>query len=192
MKIGELWNSIDGIGDLYLEEYLVYGMEPILFVCNKTDCIERFLVMTYDWDSEVFVIAKVNTNILMNMLNNYITMEEAFRSSHKIILTGKINQRITCSEYNASEFDSSMLPNKGEYYDLKLDYIDDYIDKLRHEPEEIIKYDYKVNTKQFEERLDYKVNILKDISENLPYSPNNRMIIQSYVCTYADVTSPAA
>ncbi|MDE6846218.1 MAG: hypothetical protein K2J99_10705, partial [Lachnospiraceae bacterium] len=64
---------------MYLENELVVGVETVLFVCINDE--GRWLFMTYDSGEGDYVFCKIEESTLLQMLNNEITMEEAYRKS---------------------------------------------------------------------------------------------------------------
>ncbi len=151
----EIWNRVKGIGDLVLEEILVVGIEPVLFVCRNEDELERYLVMTYDSDECIFVISKIMPGDLVKMLKNEISMDETFRLADTILVThiGE-NDVLETKVTKSNTFDANMLPDAGEFFDLKLDYIDRYISKLEKEPQIIFSYELNIEKKSVQIELD--------------------------------------
>ena len=136
----EIWSNIDGIGELRIEEYLVYGNEPILFSCRNGNSYLRYLVMMYDSDIFEYVIAPITPHDLAGMLENRLTMEEAFRNNGVIYFTHLKNDMICAKKYDSKDFPSKFLPKKGEFFDLKFNYIDKYISILHKEPCDVLNY----------------------------------------------------
>lgn len=131
----ETWNKIEEIGSLYKEIDLVIGIEPVLFVCKKYRTKDRYLVMTYNSYEGVYVIVPIKNRVLLNMLSNQITMEQAFRRCDIILTTQAKDGVLSIEKHNPSSFQSNMLPKVDEYYELDYEYIQRYKDKLESEPE---------------------------------------------------------
>jgi len=136
-----IWADIKGIGELTVEELLVVANEPILFSCRKEESWERYLVMTYDSDDFQYVIAPIYPHILADMLDNKIPMEQAFREYGKVYYTEIQKGSIVAKCYDSICFNAGLLPEKGVFFDLKLNYIDRYIGLLKKEPDIIFDYD---------------------------------------------------
>lgn len=127
------WDEIEGIGRLYTESELVVGFEPVLFVCTDKSKKEKFLIMTYDSCNGIYIMRKITNVELLNMLNNKVTMEETFRNSKNILKTYIDNDDVMRYDvFISSEFDESLLPRKGEYFELHSRYILNYIEKLEN------------------------------------------------------------
>ncbi len=149
----EVWADISGIGKLIIEEYLVVGNEPVLFTCRIENGNIRYLVMMYDNEDFEYVISPIYPSDLACMLNNEITMEMAFRKYGKIYFTHGDCNHICVKEYNSEDFSADYLPTKGEYFELKLNYIDRYINLLNMESCDVI--DYKFDHTLLKQCLNY-------------------------------------
>lgn len=82
----EYWDIIEGIGKLYIETILVYGNEPVLFVCigeNK----QRYLFMAYNSYESKYVFVKSDIKTLSEMIMGRRSIEKAFRNANKICQT---------------------------------------------------------------------------------------------------------
>ena len=155
----EYWDEIRGIGKLYVEEELVVGIEPVLLVCID-DKNNRYLVMTYDSYNGIYIYRKIESDELLDMLENRNTMERTFRLGKRIYKTfiEENSNILGVEEYDSQTFSGSMLPDVGEYYEIHSEYIQKYIDKLRG---------CKINQQEFEkfdcEIIVTTVKIGKDI-----------------------------
>lgn len=128
----EEWYTIKGIGKLYIERELVNGSEPepLFFVCVD-EVGQRWIFMTYDFYECVYVFAKTDTNTLLSMFRQKITMEEILRKSGSIHETYiNENDELCYRTYTSESFDESRLPDKGAYYNICTSYIRKYVDQL--------------------------------------------------------------
>ena len=76
------------------------------------------------------------------MLNNEITMEEAFRKYGLIYFTHGDYENIRIEEFNSKDFPEEFLPKKDDFFELKLNYIDRYIQLLQNESCDVIDYSF--------------------------------------------------
>ena len=143
MRDLEFWDTIQGIGDLYIENELVVATETVLFVC-KDESEQRWIFMTYNSYDGIYVFAKVRTETLLKMLKDEITMEETFREAEFINETYIDDEDELCYRQERSDrFDEHRLPDKGANYGIHSKYICDYIKKLEFEANIMfIDYDY--------------------------------------------------
>lgn len=144
MMVKEYWDEIKGIGKMYMEIELVVGVETVLFVCINDE--GRWLFMTYDSAEGDYVFCRIEESTLIRMLNNEITMEEAYRRSGYIGETFIDEEgRMRFYKYASDSFSGGKLPSKGAYYDIRSEYINEYICKLQRccgSRYEIIDYSY--------------------------------------------------
>lgn len=130
----EKWYLTKEFGQLYKEIDLVYGNEPVLFVCQDRDK-SRYLCMTYESAESNYVIIQASPMNLIKMLENKITMEDTFRRAGSIFWSEEGNDEDSLSlvEYSSSSFPAGKLPEKGEYYELDFEWVKDYIRQLKSE-----------------------------------------------------------
>ena len=150
----EYWDEIKGFGTFQLEMELVVSTEPVLFVCIKDE--ERYLFMTYDSYDGVYVFCKISTEDLLRMLQNEITMENAFRMADCIYQTyvdEDNSMNYFC--YESASFDGSKLPKVGAYYRINSNYIKKYINELEQESLNYLEYDYSINNSTFQLKLEF-------------------------------------
>lgn len=127
----ELWGTMKGLGNLYLEEELVVGVETILFVCMD-DSDKRYLFMTYDSYEGVYIYVQVSDENLIAMLKGQKPIEMIYRESSSIYKTSWGEESYISKKYDASTFEPDLLPPKDLVYSIKSEYIQDYIKKLQN------------------------------------------------------------
>lgn len=173
MMLKEYWDEIEGIGKMYMENELVVGVETVLFVCINDE--GRWLFMTYDSAEGDYVFCKIEENTLVQMLNNEITMEEAYRKSGYIGETFIDEEgKMRFDKYEAGSFCGERLPNKGAYYDIKSEYISQYIRELQRYCEsryEVIDYSYGEDS-------------LGDMSLNITSAILNEVVMNWYAASF--------
>lgn len=131
----DVWDEIEGIGQLYIEEELIVGNEPVLFVCVSKDRRKRYLVMTYDSCDGIYVYREIDAKSLLQMLQNKKTMHEIFRDAGSLYVTEICpdTDLLAVKEEPALSFSDEMLPRRGEYFELNSGHIRKYICKLEQE-----------------------------------------------------------
>lgn len=174
----EKWYLTKEFGQLYKEIDLVYGNEPILFVCMDRNK-RRYLCMTYESAAFNYVIAHIKTIDLINMLENKVTMEKTFRLADYIFYSeeGVNENSLSLDRYASHFFPADKLPEKAEYYELDFEWIVQYIKKLKAE----------LNALEFE--IPYKMPLAGTMQKRLtlmfhriPQSSN----FEGFVNTYKD------
>ena len=95
------------------EEKILFQFEnmPMIVVC-KNDNEERFLFLCTDpiWDT-TWMITKIPTNMLINLIENKISVLDSFRTSGNPIYITK-NEGIYCRKYNFSDIPQDELPKE--------------------------------------------------------------------------------
>lgn len=188
MKSVEVWDEVVGIGKLETEINLIVGYEPVLFVCREiNNHNNRYLFMTYDSFDGIYVFRKINESALLDMLNNKKTMEETFRSADCIYETyvSEEDNLLKYKIFSSSEFDSSRLPDKNEYFELRSDYILQYIDMLQREQKiQYMEYDIDCCTKKEYQKYckesGYILGKLMPELDNTCYNPQTCSRTMSY------------
>ena len=107
----EYWDTIKGIGKLYIETILVYGNEPALFVCageNK----QRYLFMAYNSYESKYIFVKSDIKALSEIILGKYSIEKAFRNADKICQTREDrNGSLTYDVYDPAGFPAEKLPD---------------------------------------------------------------------------------
>ena len=115
------WYRVDKIGNLLYEEtVLVRADEPVLFVCMDKKK-NRYLVEAIDGFDGEFVIARIEDNVLSEMINNKISMYDAFKRSEKLLHTSFDEvYNLKSKVYSNNEIPDELLPRK-KYLFLSID-----------------------------------------------------------------------
>ena len=167
----EYWDTIENIGDLYIEIVLVYGNEPVLFVCvNENE--QRYLFMAYNSYESKYVFIKSDKEALLDMLQNKCSIEQTFRNAGEIYYSHEdLEENLVYDVYDSLEFDAEKLPKVGMMFELDFPFIRDYIKKLEEETKQKQKK-YQFNYNQFnyyclknEFDMWYKARITINLSE---------------------------
>ena len=125
------WYRVDKIGNLYEETVLVRADEPVLFVCMDEEK-NRYLVEAIDGFDGEFVIARIEDNVLSEMINNKIPMYDAFKRSEKLLHTSFDEAyNLKSKVYSNDEIPNELLPRKNAYFNLKSNQLTQYADSLQ-------------------------------------------------------------
>ena len=124
------WYETDIKGQLFLETVLVEGNEPVLFTCLDVS-EKRYLVEMLDSFEGKYLIVSVDTNDLLDMLRDNITLEQTFRKQKEAYLTSFNDDfDLVLSAMNNLDIPSEYLPMTGEYFELSTLKIQSYIEHL--------------------------------------------------------------
>ena len=109
----EYWDTIEGIGDLFVENVLVYGNEPVLFVCVDNDQ-QKYLFMAYNSYESRYVFVKLDEEALSDMLQGRRSIEQTFRSAGRICYSHEEAEgNLVYDIYDSLQFDAEKLPKVG-------------------------------------------------------------------------------
>lgn len=128
----EVWRTIEGIGNLYIEEELIVGTQTVLFTCED-DLYNRYLFMTVDYYEGEYIFTKIKKSVLIDMLERKISITEALLSSGIIYETYEDDERLKLYEYKTKDFPSDKLPERDVYYTITAGYVKEYTNKIKGE-----------------------------------------------------------
>lgn len=144
----EQWITVDALGPLYMDVVLITFNIPELFVCEDGNR-GKYLAVLLDEDAEQFLLVKVTTQNLLNMLEGKIAIDATFRTAEeeKVYFIMPDKKGYKCDIGSISEVPPSNLPDSGVNFTLKNKKIDLYkesLQKLIKETQESLekKYNY--------------------------------------------------
>lgn len=144
-KNGKKWIEIKELGQLYIEKILLALDVPIFFVC--TDCeANSYLCLCIDVEIGQYVIAEVKHEQLLKLLCNEVPMETVFRNcKNRVVYITEYNFNDNCMMSNivdVTDLSEDLLPDKGEYFEVNNEEIDEYITYLKSKYVKITAEDY--------------------------------------------------
>ncbi len=130
MDIKTVWRGTDIKGQLFLETVLVEGNEPVLFTC--VDIYEqRYLIEMLDSFEGRYLVVSIDTNDLLDMLRDNLTLEQTFKKQKEAYLTSfDDNFDLILEAVRNSEIPDEYLPLPGIYFELSTPNIHKYIEQL--------------------------------------------------------------
>lgn len=112
------WIRTKQTGQLFVEQILATLDIPIFFVCTN-DEKKKYLCLCIDDEIGQYVVAEINTSLLIDMLEDKVPMEYAFRhsSDNSIIITEYDidSQEIRTVVEHADEISKDLLPTPEAY-----------------------------------------------------------------------------
>ena len=134
MKMNVYFTNVLDIGDLYLEKVLFeYDNEPIVFTCKDSNNYRYLCVCDDIIDSHSWIVTKISNEILIDVIQNRISVLSAFETSgNKIII---IDYDFESDDYhyqalNFDDIDEDELPSKNQYLN-KIDCFNEYVSLLK-------------------------------------------------------------
>lgn len=188
----ELYFSNVGVfSDLYLEKVLFeYEGEPIIFICSNKK--KKFLCNCYDFRYELkWILSETNNNIILNLLDNEVTLRDAFLLSDKkkIQIIIDENDKTNIKELNANDIDMSILPAEGVGLRVNTSGISAYMLQLSKEIKANTVFEEKY---EFKEINQYYINSGFDVNEmrqkiNFEYYENTLNYIQEGQASFINI-----
>ncbi|WNY25244.1 DUF6575 domain-containing protein [Methanolapillus millepedarum] len=132
-----IYFSLPKIGYLYLEKVLVeIDVPPLLFVCKGEQNGLYLCVCTDSYKPPYEYLAVETTEeLLLQMLCNKITMYDAFKQSPKSVAfkikEGEDFRNDIINLVQIHEISDEDLPQKGAFFEIKTEYIKEYISELQ-------------------------------------------------------------
>ena len=130
---------IEGIGELKHEQELVYGNYEVLAVYIDKEGNRYIAELNLDmqgynsWQALEYVISPINVMDLIDMLENRLSIEEAFRKNGAVYLVGFNEEYDLLSQKISSDVvHPNMLPESGIMFELSNDKIVRYIERLKN------------------------------------------------------------
>ena len=113
------FKNIPQIGDLVLDHIFVENGYPILFTCYSEEKIYLCLCRTI-YEEQKWIIAEINENLLESIINNKISIFEAFKSTVGKICIARWSKENPYEKYevvHSSQLKDDDLPDKEIYLD---------------------------------------------------------------------------
>lgn len=124
------WYKTNLKGQLFIETVLVEGNEPVLFTCLD-ESERRYLVEMLDSFEGEYLIVSINTDDLLHMLKDKITLEQTFKKQKEAYLTSFNDDfDLVLEPVKNSEISSEYLPSHDVYFELSTPRIRNYIKQL--------------------------------------------------------------
>nr|WP_289706959.1 hypothetical protein [Enterocloster clostridioformis] len=188
MKMNVYFTNVLDIGDLYLEKVLFeYDNEPIVFTCKDSNNYRYLCVCDDIIDSHSWIVTKISNEILIDVIQNRISILSAFETSgNKIII---IDYDFESDDYhyqalNFDDIDEDELPSKNQYLN-KIDCFNEYVSLLK---EENIDYVYNLDSEVKDLNITVKINSVKHtITEHISLSNYMLMALSNNFCGSPDI-----
>lgn len=130
LKLNSIFSRIKDFSELKIDTVLVEEEQPILFTCTDSKHNVYLALCPFDnYERIMWFLTKTNYDVLINLLNDKITIYDAFKavSDNKyIIIYNKDGVSSECVSFDA--LDENYLPVKGEYMDVEED---EYCDEIK-------------------------------------------------------------
>lgn len=181
MKIPKpYFQNVSGVGDLEFK-YCFYCLErPMLFVCTDNNN-DYYLCSCYELFPELgWIIAKISTELLMDMINDDITLAYAFEQCNdKYIATWTNGDKYETIK-KVEKFDSEILPMSGAHLDMEDNEYGDFISELKSVEQYINVQDLFEHDTNSEEIIHNFDDIIFEYKNKLEYKNKTKHDSESY------------
>lgn len=128
MKIEEIFRKIPGFKRIDLDTILFESKYPILFTCKNDEEIYLFICYFVDSEKIKWIGTKTTYENLINLLENKITIRNAFLNETNIKIMIEYNgNEVKYKFENVDKIPDKILPIEGEYMDSEED---EYIEEI--------------------------------------------------------------
>lgn len=139
MNIEKVFSNVPRFKNISLDKVLFESKYPVMFTCKNDNDIYLFICCLVNSNSIKWIGTKTNYDILIEMLENKVTIHNAFLSvtDEKIVIEYN-SDKVTYSILKSDDIQKDLLPTAGEYMDAEDDeYIQEITEfKLRNDNNE--------------------------------------------------------
>lgn len=129
----EHWVSIDGFGNLFMEQELARLDIPFIFVCLDDNNV-RYLALCYNDRDYKYVLAKCDSYFLIQILERTLSIDAFIQRSDKIFLLDLIDwDKANIQKMSYMDLSNEVLLEKNTFFTIENKSIDEYIEKLKSE-----------------------------------------------------------
>lgn len=139
MNIEKVFSNVPRFKNISLDKVLFESKYPVMFTCKNDNDIYLFICCLVNSNSIKWIGTKTNYDILIAMLENKVTIHNAFLSvtDEKIVIEYN-SDKVIYSILKSDDIQKDLLPTAGEYMDAEDDeYIQEITEfKLRNDNNE--------------------------------------------------------
>ena len=142
MDIEKIFRKIPMFSNISLDITLFESKYPVMFTCKNGKEIFLFIRCTVNADIVEWIGTKTSYNTLINLLENRVTIRDAFLDvTNKKYLIQYNGKKTFCNTVAADELSDELLPTAGEYMDAEEDEFSEEIETFKTRLKTI---DYKI------------------------------------------------
>lgn len=120
MDIEKIFRKVSAFSGIILDKILFESKYPVLFTCKKDDDIYLFICCMVSASKAEWIGTKTDYDTLIGLLENKITIREAFLSvAEEKYLLKYDGSEVFYTETKAENIPDELLPSAGEYMDAE-------------------------------------------------------------------------
>ena len=129
MNIEKVFSKVPRFKNISLDKVLFESKYPVMFTCKNDNDIYLFICCLVNSNSIKWIGTKTNYDILIAMLENEVTIRNAFLSvtDEKIVIEYN-GDKVTYSILKSDNIQKDLFPTAGEYMDAEGD---EYIQEIK-------------------------------------------------------------
>lgn len=122
LNIEKVFSNVPRFKNISLDKVLFESKYPVMFTCKNDNEIYLFICCLVNSNSIKWIGTKTNYDILIAMLENKVTIRNAFLSvtDEKIVIEYD-GDKVTYSILKSDNIQKDLLPTAGEYMDAEDD-----------------------------------------------------------------------
>lgn len=120
MNVEEILRKIPAFRSVRLDTVLFESKYPVMFTCRNGEDIYLFICCLVSADKLKWIGTKTDYNTLIRLLENGITIRDAFLNvTDEKLLIEYDGRKISCAICNSEDIPDKLLPTAGEYMDAE-------------------------------------------------------------------------
>lgn len=142
MNVEKLFRKIPSFNELNMDTILFESKYPVLFTCTKGQEVYLFSCCLVNASVVKWIGTKTDYEVLIQLLEDKITIQEAFLSGEKAkLLIEYDGKKVRCNSVAKEQIPKELLPTAGEYMDAEED---EFTEEIAVFKSRIHNFEYKI------------------------------------------------
>ena len=134
MNVEKILQSVSELKGIRLDMVLFEAKYPIIFTCKKENQKYLFSCCAYSSNDVKWIGVKTDSNTVLKMLQNEITVREAFlKDEGKLMVISYNGQKVICEFLDKDGVSPELLPVEEMYFEAEEGELQEEMEKLSDE-----------------------------------------------------------
>lgn len=134
IKVEEILQNVPELRGLQLDMVFFEAKYPIIFTCKNENQKYLFSCCAFNSNEIKWIGAKTDSNTVLKMLQNEITVREAFlKDEGKLMVISYNGQKVICEYLDKDGVSPELLPTEGMYFEAEEGEFQKEMERLRDE-----------------------------------------------------------
>ena len=134
MNVEKILQSVSKLKGIRLDMVLFEAKYPIIFTCKKENQKYLFSCCAYSSNDVKWIGVKTDSNTVLKMLQNEITVREAFlKDEGKLMVISYNGQKVICEFLDKDGVSPELLPTEEMYFEAEEGELQEEMEKLSDE-----------------------------------------------------------